>query len=420
MKKTMKLIPSTLAALLTIGVLTGCGASGGEATLSLSVSGPATQSNWLQSTLAKFNEQRKADGKAQVNFEVLVYEENTLQTDVAKWSNGPDVFSYVGDQIAQLYRLGALASLPSATVAELKEQMGDDALDIYAKFAGRYVGYPYAADNGYFLYYDKSVLNETDVQTMSGILAKATADRKVAYDLGDPWYSMGAFFTFGADYNVTYTKAGLVSKIEATFNSDAGLKSAKMISELWAQSKADKLQFTTAAPTASNQLCATIDGSHKAAAYKKALGENYGCAKLPTYTVGDDTKTIGSFLGYKLIGVNNAKSDPDKLVLAHEVAKYLSSESVQESRFDEFNIMPTNKKVLAMEKVQNDEHVKAIAQQAATGAAHPQTAVPGKCWTAPATFTTKVSEWIDAGTTITDELLQEAIDTLNEEIKSSK
>ena len=54
-----------------------------------------------------------------------------------------------------------------------------------ATYDGVLYGYPMTADNGYFLYYDKSVLTEEDVQTLDGILAAAEkAGKKVQHGRG--------------------------------------------------------------------------------------------------------------------------------------------------------------------------------------------------------------------------------------------
>ena len=41
-----------------------------------------------------------------------------------------------------------------------------------ATMDGKLYAYPMTADNGYFLYYDKSVLSEDDVKSMDTLLAK--------------------------------------------------------------------------------------------------------------------------------------------------------------------------------------------------------------------------------------------------------
>lgn len=45
------------------------------------------------------------------------------------------------------------------------------------------------ADNGYFLYYDKNVLSDEDVQTMDGMLeALNAAGRSFSMELNSGWY----------------------------------------------------------------------------------------------------------------------------------------------------------------------------------------------------------------------------------------
>ena len=105
-----------------------------------------------------------------------------------------------------------------------------------------------------------------------------------------------------------------------------------------------------------------------------------GVAKLPTITVEGKTANLSSFLGYKLLGVNPKKSagNTERLTLIHQLANYLVSAKVQEARFDALNTVPTQKSVKAMEKVQNNGLVKALAAQGEFAVA--QTVTPGNIW----------------------------------------
>ena len=50
------------------------------------------------------------------------------------------------------------------------------------------------SDNGYFLYYDKSVFTEEDLATLDGILAAANAaGKQVHMDVSNGWY-LASFF----------------------------------------------------------------------------------------------------------------------------------------------------------------------------------------------------------------------------------
>ena len=169
-------------------------------------------------------------------------------------------------------------------------------------------------------------------------------------------------------------------------------------------------------------LVAVVDGSWNAASYTETVGDSLQMSKLPEITynkgqAGEEKTTIGSFLGYKLYGVNPQANggDPEIVQLSHDIAMYLTSEDVQENRFDELQIVPTNETVLEMDKVQASKVVKAIGDQGKYATA--QTAVPGNLWSAPNTFWQNVTENYN---TLTDEQIREALATLNTTVEESR
>lgn len=431
MKKLTKILPVCGVLVLAATGLAACGNNGDDeqggsgSSNSIVVSTASAESDWYKEVLKDFNKKRVAEGKAEVKFEMVVHEENVVQTEVADWTKGPDVYSFVGDQMSTLYKKQALATVPPEYQAAIKQETGEADTKTFATYVNKMVGYPNSADNGYFLYYDKQALTENDVKTWDGIMAKATEERKLGYDMGDAWFTMGALFTFGADYEVKFTKQGNISSVEATFDTAKGLKAAKFITDVYKHYHVDKnLVLTVAgAPNEQNGMIACVGGSHLLAGFRKSMGDRLGCAKLPTVTIDGETKTIGSFLGYKLFGVNNAKKDADKIALSHEVARYLTSKEVQLKKFQDKGAMPANKELQELPEVIKDDHVVAIKNQVAAGAAHAQTTVPGKCWDAPKTFTTELSQKIenDKGVAeITDAYLTGLLDTMNTAIKASK
>ena len=106
-----------------------------------------------------------------------------------------DVFAFSNDQLLDLVNADALyevtRNLDAIVAANSAGSIESATLD------GVLYGYPMTADNGYFLYYDKSVLSEEDVQTLDGILAKANeAGKKVFMDVSNGWY-IASFFLPG-------------------------------------------------------------------------------------------------------------------------------------------------------------------------------------------------------------------------------
>lgn len=382
----------------------------------LVVSGPASQLEWLQETLGEFNDAREADGLARINFGFETHGEDKVDSEVGDWTRGPDVYAYASDKIMPLYQKGALAEIPEAGVEMINTEMTEASLDAVT-FAGKVVSYPYAGDNGYFLYYNKDLITLEDTATIEGLLDKAVEKGyKVAYPLNTPFYSAGALFTFGAGYTLTVDEAGMVTSITANFDEEAGILAGMAIYEIMNHAG---YQETQAAPIEENKLIACVDGSWNATTYQQQMGDAYAATKLPTVTVeynGEThTENLGSYLGYKNYGVNPLRSagDAARLALAHEVAMYLCSQEAQESRFDAFQTAPTNTTVAALDKVVNNIAVKAINEQSEF--ATPQTAVPAAIWTAPQTFTQGI---IDKTITLTN--IETHLQILNDAVEASK
>ena len=82
-----------------------------------------------------------------------------------------DVFMYPDDQLIRLAQADALYEVTRNhdAIVAANSQGSVNA----ATYQGTLLGYPMTADNGYFLFYDKSMLTEEDVKTLGGILAAA-------------------------------------------------------------------------------------------------------------------------------------------------------------------------------------------------------------------------------------------------------
>ena len=82
-----------------------------------------------------------------------------------------DVFIYPDDQLIRLAQADALYEVTRNHDAIVAANSAGSVKA--ATYKGTLLGYPATADNGYFLFYDKSVLTEEDVKTLDGILAAA-------------------------------------------------------------------------------------------------------------------------------------------------------------------------------------------------------------------------------------------------------
>lgn len=416
MKKNFKVLALAAAFIASGALITACDPAvvppnppveGKE--IKLVVSGPADKGEFDKGLIEQWKESRKTTGdKNTYTISQVQHGEDKVDSEVTDWKTGPDVYAFAADKVSGLYGKGALAELKGeykTFVHEANNGFGIGA----ATFNEKTIAYPFTGDNTYYLQYDKRLISDEDVKSIEGILAKCeAAGKKFAYNLPEGFYGGAAMFTYGADYNMSFTEEGQVEKITADFDSEKGIKAAKAIHKVVTNKVWQKEQVI---PSPENGVAITVAGTWDVANYKEALGENYGCAIMPTVTVDGDTKPMSAFLGGKLIGVNPQVSsgDNDRLIAAHNLAQFLSGEVAQEARFDKFEIAPCNEKVTALDKVQNNENVKVLAEQG--GFAHAQTSVPAKFWDAPAVL---INGMVDG--TVTEANIAEAVAIFNKTV----
>lgn len=306
--------------------------------------------------------------------------------DVADWTAAaaPDIYAYASDNIGALVGKGAMSPIPSTFVTGMTTDMGEEVAN--AGYLGDTMyGYPYAGDNGYFLYYNKDLVSADKIGSVDDIVSECKKNNvKFGYalDTESSFFSIGTFMTFGARYSVEVNEDGTLASATSTFGDDVGVKGGKAVKALLANADIDTTHAGARgkAPTVANGFGAVVEGSWNYKDFSEALGDKLGCAKLPTITVDNETKNLSSFLGYKLYGVNPQKSSENnnRLQLLHCIANYLVSAEVQEARFDALTVVPTNSAVKALDKVQASPLVAALGAQATY--AVPQTVVPSNVW----------------------------------------
>lgn len=434
MKKSLKMLS---LATLCLFALTGCdqtsststGGEGGsnqstttaggttDKAYHLKIAGPEAQSTFIKEQVQKYLDDNGWDN---VTFEMMDLGEDKADTNVTDWTTGPEIFAFASDKMLNLVKANALNTVPSRYADQMAEDMNEAAI-VAGTLGDNMVAYPYAGDNGYFLYYDKALFagKEDKLNTVEGIIEVCKeAGRQFCYPLQTQFYSMAMLQTFGASYTITMNADQTdIASVTATYDEEAGVRAGKGMMQLI--QNANVLATTTqSAPTEANGIGAVVDGSWNSAAYEQALGgaDKIGACKLPTLTVDGQTANLTSFLGYKLYGVNAqpAAGDTTRIGLLHSIANYLASEEVQSARFDAFSTAPTNVAVSEMEKVTSNQYIKAINDQSEF--AIPQTITPPNLWTAPDAF---YSQIVDAkGTPLTDEQIQAAMTVINNNLES--
>lgn len=377
MKKLLAILLTVVLSVATLTCLTACDPTNQTGGKTLTVWGPTEQQETLKTMVASFKE-ANPDLK-DVTINVGVCSEGDAHANVSKDpSAAADVYAFANDQIVNLVRVGALAEVAGIYKDEIIANNGEGAVKA-GQFDGKQYAYPYSADNGYFMYYDKSVITEEEAGSLEKIIAKCEQEKKtIGWPLDDSWYVAGWFFTFGGNYSVEYNEDGSEKSVVCTFNDTVnGIKAAKGMAKL-ASSTAFAGAGTsndTITTGIGDTMAVAITGTWNAEAIEGKLGDNYGVAKLPTVTVDGETKQLSSFAGYKLYGVNPHSKD---LATAHKLAAYLSSEEMQLLRFKNHKIGPSNTKAAANAEVQANPALAALSAQNAYAVA--QTAVPANFW----------------------------------------
>ena len=290
---------------------------------------------------------------------------SNMLTDVEA---GADLFGFAQDQLNRLVAAGALIDVAPENAEIVKAQ--NDAGSVSAVTMGDVMyAYPMTSDNGYFLYYDKSVV--TDPTSLEAVLADCEKAGKNFYmEINSGWYQTAFFFGAGCTLTYSTDDAGNLVAMDCDYASENGVKALKSMIKL-AQSPA---HVNGSSASNATNLGAIVDGTWDAAVVKEMLGDNYAATKLPTV----DGYQLGGFGGFKMLGVK-PQTDEAKLAACDALALYLTSGEVQAARFDAVGWGPSNIEAQQSEAVKADVALSALAAQLQYCIGQGQ--YPGEYWT---------------------------------------
>jgi len=396
---------------LALGALAGTVGCGGKTNaIKLTVWGSEAQQTTLSQMAEKF---KQANPDREYEITVGVCGEGDAYMNVSKDpSAAADVYGYSNDQLVNLIRCGAVAQIGGNNLEKIKAENSAESV-ASATLGEKVYGYPYASDNGFFMFYDKSVLTEEQAGSLETIISVCESkNKKIGWAIDDAWYTAGWFFAFGCDYSVEYDENYSEKSVTCNFNNEGGIKASKAISKL-TSSKAfagkNTNNDTIISKFGTGEMAVAVTGTWNADAIKEKLGDNYGVCKLPTVTVDGETKQLSSFKGYKLFAVNPHSANPAE---AHRLAAFLSGEDMQKARFEKHGVGPTNKAVAELEEVKTNPALAAINAQ--NEFAVEQSAVPSNFWNPLKAYGGYIIDKL-----INESTYQEYLDKMTEQIKSS-
>lgn len=406
MKK--RILATILSVSLLSTIFTGCGNSGtdnttdtqealaeqddaqGEESTELE-SGKVELTVWVEEAnfdnLSKMIESFKQKYAGQADFEITMEAKadgETRNNVLGDIHNAADIFSMPDDQLYSLIAGGGLS--PVVNQEEVKSANLADAVDA-ASYKGTLYAYPYTADNGYFLYYDKRYLSDTDVQTMDRILEVAAEnEKKLSMEFNSGWYLYSFYGNTGLAFGINEDGVTNYCNWNATEGSIKGVDVARALLDIAmhpgfvAQPDGD---FITGVQ--SGTCIAGISGVWNATAIQEAWGKNYGACKLPTYTCKGNQIQMSSFKGYKMMGVN---AYSDHLAWAHKLADWITNEENQTLRFEERRQGPCNINAAASEEVMKVPAIAAVIEQSQYGSLQ---RVGNSYWTACTSFANTIA-----------------------------
>ena len=415
MKK--KLLAALLTASMVATMLVGCGGSAEEAAPSTDAAQTETKTEETKTETAETAPAEKQDvalrmwgaeedqemlqgmidsfvanyaDAANITVELGVESESTAKdvvlTDIEA---AADVFAFASDQLPDLVKAGALQNIDELdaaiqayagkSVADIKGANAPGSVDAATANDALYA-FPMSADNGYFLYYDSSVISADDAKSWDSLLAAAeAAGKKVGMTFASGWYN--ASFFYGAGFTTGLNEDGTTS---LDFNGTADYSGVEVVKGML--NIAGHPAFMAIADgdisnqIAGGSLAAVVSGTWDATAAQTAFGDGYAATKLPTYTVGDAQVQQGSVAGFKLVGVNAYSQNAGWAAL---LAEWITNEENQKIRFATREIGPSNINAAASEEVAANIAISALAEQSAYGVVQ---VVGGNYWDPTATF----------------------------------
>jgi arabinogalactan oligomer/maltooligosaccharide transport system substrate-binding protein len=291
-------------------------------------------------------------------------------TDV---QGGADIYGFAQDQISRLVSAGALQQLSGTGFDTWVEEQNDNGAVGAATVGSTLYAFPMTSDNGYFLYYDSSVVTNPD--SLEDIVADCEAAGKNFYfEINSGWYQTAFFFGTGCELTYDTDDDGNFTACNVDYASDKGVVALKKIIEL---NSSSAFQNGSSLSSATN-VGAIVDGTWDSSAAQEIFGDNYACAKLPSFTGSDgNTYQLGGFGGFKLLGVK-PQTEAGKLRACLELAQYLTSTDAQLERFNNNGWGPSNLDAQADSAVQADPALAALAAQ--LNYCIPQGNYPGDYW----------------------------------------
>ena len=361
-----KKILSLLVTILLVVSMFGCSKDSNSTTnttdkenVSLTVWGDKEDNELLSEIIEGFKKEYANEADFDIKIGAVGEAEckDKILSDIHK---AADVFAFADDQISVLAASGVLEPIYNAD--KVKEENVDGAVKATI-INDKLYAYPMTADNGYFLYYNKKYLSESDVQTLEGILNSAERNnKKFAMDLGSGWYLYSFFGNTGLKMGLNNDGVTNYCNWNTNEGNVSGLDIAKYINNMAVKSSfINVMDDGLIKGMEDGSIIAGISGVWLDSKMKEILGDSYAAEKLPTYNCAGKDIQMSTLTGYKFIGVNSYSNNKD---WAMKLGEWITNENNQSLRFEKRRQGPANKNAA---KVSKSPAIEALLKEAEFG-----------------------------------------------------
>lgn len=401
-----KALACALAAAMSVSMLAGCGSNGAQNATNDTASTTETKGEAAEDSKAetpaevqdislkvwcpqnqvdtKIMEQQQAAFAEEhpewnITWTTEVVGEDKAQESILKdVSAAADVFFFANDQLSQLVEAGAIARLGGEAEAMVNDSVAESVKDT-VRIDDAVYGIPFT-HNTFFMYYDKTLLDENDITSLENIMAKDTADNvyNFYFESAGGW-KLGAYY-YGAGLSI-FGPDGSDLSAGVDWNNETGVAVTNYLIDLINNPKcAYDGEIAVSELIGDHRLGAWFDGAWNYDSYKEVLGDDLGLAVIPTFNPDGNDYQLKGFYGSKAIGVN---AQSQNMAAAVAFATFLGNEENQLLRYELSAQIPANIKASENEKVKADPLATVIVNEANNASvAQPTNSVFGtRYWT---------------------------------------
>ncbi|MGM0238096.1 extracellular solute-binding protein [Enterococcus sp. AZ103] len=307
------------------------------------------QGDYYRSVVDDF---KKAHPEKKYDITVIESESGRAQEYLQKDpESAADIFVTPHDRLGQMVESGAVYQLTKYT-DEIKQENTPTSVQA-ATYQDKIYGFPTTSES-MFMYYDKRVFSEEEVQNFNDITTKG----KIGINLEEagadfretPWFMSNGSSLYGENGEDPYG---------TTFNSPEGVETLTWIANLQKNKNVVPVNADEINALRSGKINAVLSGVWNTEAIEEVLGKNMGVAAYPSADLGNGEVPLYAFQQCNIFCINAFTQYPlDAMALTN----YLTSEKVQVKAFEELGKVPSNQMARKNEAVANDPVAEAVIE----------------------------------------------------------